>query len=206
MLSKKCFLAAAAVLSLCVCTSAFAAPLDNASNAIVQGSSPYSNLNLFGTIEYAVFTASDFSAEFPGSGYAPTDPVVYVYQIDNLGPDAVSFQLVGLSQPASGIGSADIDTGSAGFISPANSFFDLGGNANWSFIGNEIPQFGSSQGLVFSSKYLPEVTGTSITVNGGTTAVTFPIAVPGSVQIPEPSTIVISGFSLLSLVAPRRRR
>ena len=68
------------------------------------GTVAFDNGNLQGNLDYAVFTAADFNANFLGDGYVPDDAVVYTYQIEN-STDPVSFtistQTVGIVNAAS---------------------------------------------------------------------------------------------------------
>lgn len=207
MLTTRNLPIALATFALCV-SSTFAGPLDTAPNAITQGSVPFSsggNPNLTGNIEYAVFTLADFNADFPGNGYTGAGPLVYAYQVDNTGSDAISLETVGVVNPFSDVGVGDIGDG---FIFPSSFGIDGGtGNPQWSFNPGKILQNESSQGLLFSSDRLPDLSGTSVTVNGGSVALATPVPVPGSSMIPEPSSMVLVGLGALGLgvLALRRR-
>ena len=183
-----------------------AATLLATGDSLVEGTASFDgspgNPDLTGNIDFAVFTAADFTALFPTSGYVPTAELVYTYQVENTGADDITFEFIALSNPASGISFADI----GGDVAPSASFFDGGGNANFSFAGDPISQFETSQALVFSSSNLPELIGGGLTVNGGTTAVATPIAVPGGVEIPEPNSVLIIASAGVLAVFTRRRK
>jgi hypothetical protein len=67
----------------------------------VTGSVPFNNgVGLSGTIDYAVFTANSFNANFGGLGYVPGDALVYTYQVFVTGGLGVSAEIVGVSNPA----------------------------------------------------------------------------------------------------------
>ncbi len=199
MLTLRYQFIAIAAASLCA-SSTLGGPLDTAPNAIVQGRVPFSsagNPNLTGDIEYAVFTTADFNSAFPGNGYAGAGPLVYAYQVDNTGSDAISLETIGIVNPFSDVGVADIGIG---FIFPSSFGIDGGtGNPQWSFNPGKILQNESSQGLVYSTDRLPDLSGTSVTVNGGSVALANPVPVPGSNMIPEPSSVVLISLGALGV-------
>lgn len=163
----------------------------------IAGSVPFNNgVGLSGTIDYAVFTADAFNANFGGLGYAPAGPLVYTYQVEVAGSLGVSAEIVGISNPASAIGTfdiGDVDATSASFTP----------NARWLF-SPEIPTGMSSWGLAFSSPNLP-IVGASLTVDGGTQALVAGVPTPGPIPlVPEPASAILLvgmvGFGLFRRV------
>lgn len=188
-------------------TQSIAGPLFNHPDALPgwTGSVAYDgslsippNPALTGTIEYAVFTAGNFNANFSGLGYVPGDAVVYTYQLLNTGSDAVSTEIVGILNAANTIGTFDI-----GDVDATSAAFVLG-NAQWSF-SPEIGQNESSWGLAFSSPNLPQ-SGLGIVVDGGSTALQVGIPTPSDVPIPEPSTAALVGLAWVGISVLRNRR
>ena len=67
----------------------------------VTGSVPFNNgVGLSGTIDYAVFTANAFNANFAGLGYVPGDALVYTYQVNVAGNLGVSAEISRCRQPS----------------------------------------------------------------------------------------------------------
>jgi hypothetical protein len=151
------------------------------------GSVPFNNgVGLSGTIDYAVFTAPAFNANFGGLGYVPGDSLVYTYQVNVTGSLGVSAEIVGVSNPANTIGTfgplnaGDVNASSASFTP----------NARWLF-SPEIPSGLSSFGLAFSSPNLP-IVGASLTIDGGTQALVAGVPTPGPVPfVPEPTSTIL---------------
>lgn len=170
------------------------------------GSVPYvsASTNLSGTIDYAVFTANDFNSNFGGLGYVPAGPLVYTYQVNNTGLSLVSTEIVGIVNTAFTIGT--FGPLNAGDVDATAEFFDGGGNANWIFAPASIPSGISSFGLAFSSPQVPMI-GASLTINGGESAFSVGLPTPGpTFFIPEPTSIVMFGSSLVWFVTRRRRK
>ncbi len=165
----------------------------------VTGSVPFNNgLGLSGTIDYAVFTADNFNANFGGLGYVPGDLLVYTYQVAVTGTLGVSAEIVGISNPANTIGAFDI-----GDANPTSASFTP--NARWLF-SPEIPTDMTSWGLAFSSAYLP-IVGAALTIDGGTQALVAGVPTPGPLPLPEPgsSLLAVSGLAAGCLWRFRRR-
>jgi hypothetical protein len=164
----------------------------------VTGTVPFNNgVGLSGTIDYAVFTASDFNTNFSGLGYVPGGPLVYTYQVFVTGSLGASAEIVGVSNPANTIGTFDI-----GDINASSASFTP--NARWLFspaIGTGL----SSWGLAFSSPNLP-IVGASLTVDGGTQALVAGVPTPGPIGIPEPTTLLLAASSVVHLCLSRRGR
>ena len=164
----------------------------------VTGSVPFNNgVGLSGSIDYAVFTANSFNANFAGLGYVPGDALVYTYQVNVAGNLGVSAEIVGVGNPANTIGTFNIgnqDASSASFTP----------NARWLF-SPEIPTGQSSWGLAFSSPNLP-IVGASLTVDGGTQALVAGVPTPGTVPIvPEPASLLLAGSMAISCLSRRSR-
>jgi hypothetical protein len=168
---------------------------------LFTGSAPYNNgLGLSGSVDYAVFTAGAFNANFGGLGYVPGDDLVYTYQLNVTGTLNASAELVGIVNPANTIGSFNI-----GGVAPTSASFTP--NARWNFAGG-VPSGSSSYGLAFSSPNLP-IFGSSLTFDGGTPAAGTVVPTPGAVPfVPEPASIglVISGLALTSLWRRTRKQ
>jgi PEP-CTERM motif len=165
----------------------------------ITGTVPFNNgIGLSGTIDYAVFTASDFNANFGGSGYVPGDALVYTYQVEVTGSLGVSAELIGVNNPANTIGTFNIgdqDALSASFTP----------NARWLF-SPEIPTGMSSWGLAFSSPNVP-IVGASLTIDGGTQALVPGVPTPGPIAlVPEPaSLLLLAGGVVVSCLSRRAR-
>ena len=164
----------------------------------VSGSVPFNNgVGLSGTIDYAVFSAADFNANFAGLGYVPGDALVYTYQVLVTGSLGVSAEIVGISNPANTIGTFDIGDQNASSAS-------FTPNARWLF-SPEIPTNLSSWGLAFSSPQLP-IVGASLTIDGGTQALVAGVPTPGPLGIPEPASLLLLASSLAATFLLRHRR
>lgn len=205
----KSILAAVAVFSL-LAVPAQAGVLDGHALAYNNGTSwtgtsAYDNglaapNNLVGTVDFAVFTSADFATAFPGSSYVPTNGLVYTYQVLNSGTFAVSAEIVGVNNPASGIGQFENTVGEVG----SSLFgFDNGGNAVWNFSNPFIGTGQNSYILAFSSPQEP-ILGSSITVDGGTFGVSM-VPTPGPDPIPEPSSVLLISAGLLGVCTRRQR-
>jgi hypothetical protein len=201
--TTKGFLQLIAVLSLIAAISASSqAGILNGHAAAyggVTGTVPFNNgVGLSGTIDYAVFTAGDFNANFAGLGYVPGDALVYTYQVEVTGSLGVSAEIVGVSNPANTIGTFDIGDQNASSAS-------FTPNARWLFA-PEIPTGMSSWGLAFSSPNLP-IVGASLTIDGGTQALVAGVPTPGPIPyIPEPSSLLLLAGSVIATSLSRRAR
>ncbi|HMP06539.1 MAG TPA: PEP-CTERM sorting domain-containing protein [Lacipirellulaceae bacterium] len=164
----------------------------------IAGSVPFNNgVGLSGTIDYAVFTAAAFNANFAGLGYVPGSALVYTYQVEVTGVEGVSAEIIGVSNPANTIGTfniGDVDAVSASFTP----------NARWLFA-PEIPTGMSSYGLAFSSPNLP-IVGASLTINGGTQALVAGVPTPGPIAIPEPASFLLLAGGVAAACLSRRFR
>jgi len=225
MLIKSRFLALTAAFSLLLISSVNAGVLNGIAGAFNDGNGPaagawtgsttYDNglafpNNLFGTIDYAVMTASDFLAAFPLAGqgadpvttlpYAPGNALVYLYQVNNQGIFSVSAEIVGINNPADTIGQFE---NASGEIAADARVFGTGGNANYIFGDPLIGTGQSSFILAYSSPNAPEI-GAAITVNGGTIGLSM-VPVPGATAIPEPASLALAALGALALVVRRRR-
>lgn len=152
------------------------------------GTVAFDNGSLQGNLDYAVFTAADFNANFSGLGYAPGDSVVYTYQIINSsdpGTFTISAEVVGIVNAANTIGTFDIPGSD---VNASSSAF-VGLNAQWVF-NPGIPLGNESWGLAFSSPNRPMV-GLGLTVNGGNSVFVPGIPTPSDIPIPEPAGIAL---------------
>jgi hypothetical protein len=149
---------------------------------------------LNGELDFAVFSAADFNANFTGLGYVPGDDIVYTYQLNNSnnpGSDAISAEIVGIGSEANTIGTFDI-----GDVNASSSTF-IGTNAQWLF-NPEIGVGQTSWGLAFSSPHGP-VNGAAVTIDGGAMVLLDGIPTP----IPEPASLVLIAFGGLMLLLRR---
>jgi len=201
LITAKRFFLIAALLSLANLASFAQAGILNGHGAAfggVTGSVPFNNgVGLSGTIDYSVFSAAAFNANFAGLGYVPGDALVYTYQVNVTGSLGVSAEIVGISNPANTIGTFDIgdqNSSSASFTP----------NARWLF-SPEIPTGMSSWGLAFSSPKLP-IVGASLTIDGGTQALVAGVPTPGPITIPEPTTLVLGAGALGAMLLSKRVR
>ena len=183
---------------------ATAAPLAGNPNAFDNGTIWTGSLNvangpLGATLEYAVFTAAEFNSQFGGSGYTPTPgQLVYAYQLFGTGSQAITAELIGLSNPVNNIGTFQIN---ATDIDATNALFNP--NALWEFDPG-IASGETSYGLAFSSPNTPMANGPSLTVSDGDSGtfsqLNFAVPTPGPVPIPEPATLglfVLAGYATL---------
>lgn len=164
----------------------------------VTGSVPFNNgVGLSGTIDYAVFSAGAFNANFAGLGYVPGDALVYTYQVNVTGNLGVSAEIVGVGNPANTIGTFDIGDQNASSAS-------FTPNARWLFA-PEIPTGMTSWGLAFSSPKLP-IVGASLTIDGGTQALVAGVPTPGPITVPEPATLALCVGGLGAMLLSKRVR
>lgn len=164
----------------------------------VTGSVPFNNgVGLSGTIDYAVFSAGAFNANFAGLGYVPGAALVYTYQVNVLGNLGVSAEIIGISNPANTIGTFDIGDQNASSAS-------FTPNARWLF-SPEIPTGMTSWGLAFSSPQLP-IVGASLTIDGGTQALVAGVPTPGPISIPEPATLALGACGAAAILLSKRVR
>ncbi|RIL06548.1 MAG: hypothetical protein DCC71_06470 [Proteobacteria bacterium] len=164
----------------------------------IAGSVPFNNgVGLSGSIDYAVFTAAAFNANFGGLGYVPGGPLVYSYQVFVTGNRGLSAEIIGVANAANTVGTfaiGDVDALSASFTP----------NARWLF-SPEIPTGFSSFGLAFSSPQLP-IVGAALNIDGGTQALIAGVPTPGPLAVPEPGSLVLIASGLLVTGLARRRR
>ncbi len=209
MFTKNKFLAFVAVFSLLLTPAVHAGVLDGIAGSYLgvwSGSTTYDNLllppnNLEGTIDFAVMTAADFGTAFPAATYVPTSALVYLYQINNSGTFSVSAEIVGVNSSASGIGQFE---NAVGEVASSLFGFDTGDKAIWNFASPFIGTGESSTILTYSSPNIPAF-GTSITVNGGTFAVS-PVPTPSDTPIPEPTGLALIVAGMLAAAVRRRRQ
>lgn len=164
------------------------------------GSAAYSNGNLSGVMDFAVFTEAAFEAIYT-SFDVPLGELAYVYEIENTGTDAVSASFVSpVHSSFTGIG----NDATLGGVAPTSQTFAASVTAQWDFVGqgNNIGQNQFSTALVLTSPVQPgSLTGFRV-VNGGGSALVQVVA-----PVPEPvSFIVWTGISASALVMSRRRR
>jgi hypothetical protein len=189
------------VLSLAAFLPASQAGILNGHGAAYNGfagSTPFNNgLGLSGSVDYAVFTAGNFNANFAGLGYVPGDALVYSYQLNVSGTLNASAHIVGITNPANTIGSFNI-----GGTSPSSASFTP--NARWLFAGS-IPTGSSSYGLAFSSPQEP-IFGSALVLNGGTPAANIVVPTPGLFQVPEPASLLLFASGIGAIYFSRRNR
>lgn len=159
------------------------------------GSSPYADSSLNGTVDWAVFTPTQFSAAFPGSSFVPTpNELVYAYQVVNNGTSDASQMSMTLFSSADNIGSFSNLAGTApsseAIVEPSPV-----GSATWSFDPTTIPGNGnSSVGLAYSSPYAPASIFGAALIDSGLQASTETTVVTPSqtlAGVPEPSALIL---------------
>ena len=169
------------------------------------GTTPFSNAGLTGTIDWAVFSAATFNAQFGGGGYIPpAGQLVYAHQIFTTGPAVgVSGMDIMLAGNPAGNGGSFSSGGVAGVTAafasatPLLASFILTGETNL---------LNPSQGLVYASPNPPQLTGLPFVVDGGLSAsAILPIGIPGRL-IPEPATGLVAAAAGFVLLVGRRRR
>ena len=168
-----------------------AGPFANHPDALsneLTGSAPFNDgVGHTGVVDYAVFTAGDFNANFSGFGYVPGDAFVYAYQMlaTNGTYDITGF-VVHLQGSANTIG-----TFKMGDVAPSTTQF-VGAAAQWLFMtGLEDGQ--TSWALVFSSPELP--------IFGFGEILPPPIPYPNYVAVPIPYAAPVPEPGSLALLA-----
>ena len=182
--------------------SASAGLLDTGS-PMISGTTSFSNDDLNGTVDWAVFGPGDF----PFSGYTPTPgELSYVYQVHSTGADVVSSYSVPLLNPADNIESfSDPGNGVTGIV-PSAQEMTVPGAARWLFQDPGIGTGQRSEALVFSSPNIPLDVPSSV-VDGGAYAVAIPVPSPSGTPIPEPATVwlLVSVLGVMLLARLRRK-
>lgn len=173
------------------------------------GTSPFANQNLIGTVDWAVFTAATFNANFGGGGYvAPAGQLVYAHQIFTTG---VGIGVAGMTIPLAGFPAGNGGSFQSGGVAGLGTLLANAnpGQANY-VLTTETDPLNPSRGLVYSSPNVPQLTGIPNLADGGLSAVgQLAIGIPGSVVgIPEPATLAIGGMAsvFVFLATGRRRR
>jgi hypothetical protein len=158
---------------------------------------------LEGNIDWAVFTAAAFNADYPDSGYIPpAGQMVYTYQVNVAGRSPLSSLSVGIdNEPTGSIGA--FSGGGVTGIEPIGKSLSLA-SANFSFLGESILVGSTSSGLVYSSPMEPMEFFGSV-IDGGSSAIVVPLPTPSSTAyVPEPATVALAGLALLLIAAVRR--
>jgi hypothetical protein len=145
---------------------------------------------LSGSVDYAVFTASEFGNLFTGYVATP-DELVYTYQIHNSGTVNITLSklllLSGATADNPGFFEGDGVSGMAPYASTIS-----GQNVTWDFTtGHNIVSPGESVGLAFSSTRRPMARDINVIVDGPLSVNVQYVAGPGSVPIPEPSSLAL---------------
>lgn len=172
---------------------------------------------LSGTIDYAVFLASDFNKPANYGANPQPGPVVYAYQIFVTGDDASHLSLTFPPLPL-----YPAPTNISAFPSPLSATPSGPGtaptsmsaddqSADW-FFDTTIKSGEHSEILVFSSPYAPQLSGWTLTDNGlqysAPMSPGFGLPVPNpSNPIPEPATLTLLGTAgLFGILMVRRFR
>jgi hypothetical protein len=167
-----------------------------------SGTAPFTNNGLSGTVDWAVFTAADFNTAFSGAGYTPTaNQLVYAFELLSSGTvGATGLSLAIGGQPA---GNGDDFSGGGVSGTAISSAFANNFIASYSF-GSTLGG-AWTDGMAYSSKNAPELTGPASIIDGGTgtLAASF-VARPSATPIPEPSTCLLTCSGMLLLLVWRR--
>lgn len=196
----------AAMLALLSASPSSGGPLNGHVDALsgFTGSVPFDDgLGLEGYIDFAVFTAAAFNANYFGLGYVPGDAVVYTYQIESEGDIDITALKVFLGAPANTIGSFGPLV--AGAIEPFTAAFDPT-NAEWLF---DPGLDGVSFGLAYSSPLEPTIGSFEVFDLRSSSLVGLGVPVPGPegpIPVPEPATILLLGAGLMIHARRRFRR
>lgn len=173
-----------------------------------RGTSPYINDGLNGTVDWAVFTRGAFDLAFPGNGYvSPANELVYAHQIFSAGPliGSTGMDIALDGNPAGNGGSYSV-SGIPLTEVPAVFAFADPDLATW-ILAAETDPVTPSEGLVYSSPNIPQLTGIPIVVDGGLSADgELPIGIPSDTPIPEPTTWIIASLATAAFFAYGRGR
>ena len=181
-------------------------------NGTWYGVATYSNNNLQGTVDYVVFTSTEFAQLFPASsGYVPTPKeLVYAYQINCTGPSDTSTLNLSINDtnPADNPGSftatditGPLPTEAAIQPEDHNGY----SHAYW-YVGSGVLTGDSSAGLVFSSPDGPEMQFASL-INSGLSTLSYPLPAPSAspaTGVPEPATVILLAAAAIVLGLRRR--
>lgn len=171
-----------------------------------RGASPFVNDGLNGTVDWAVFTRPAFDLAFPGNGYvSPANELVYAHQIITAGPliGSTGMDIFLAGYPAGNGGSYSISGIPATEVPAVFAFADPT-LATYILAGETDPAT-PSEGLVYSSPNVPQLSGVPIVVDGGLSADgELPIGVPSENPIPEPTTGLIASVAVAFMFAFRR--
>ena len=153
---------------------------------------------LKGEVDWAVFTASNFTSLFPD--YTPTPgELVYAYQVFDTGTVEISKAESPLLSGAHGDNAAAFESNGMSGVLPSSASINSA-DVIWNFASPNIPwsPAGHSAGLAFSSIRKPR-TDWFIVVDGGGTVQVNGIGGPGTVAIPEPSALALLAVMAASL-------
>lgn len=171
---------------------------------------PYNDgLGHSGMLEFAVFLAADFEANFGGLGYVPGDAFVYTYQLFSTGSDPIDAFAVELKGDAKTLGAFNI--GGRGPSDTQIASLDdwlVAAAAHWIFKpGILAPEI--TFGLALSSSR-PPTRGLAFAVFSEIFPFTsFHVAavpVPSAVPVPEPASIALVAAGLAIVRSLRRHR
>jgi hypothetical protein len=171
-----------------------------------RGTSPFVNDGLNGTVDWAVFTRASFDAAFPGNGYvSPANQLVYAHQIITAGPVVGSTGMdIGLAGNPAGNGGSYSISGIPFTEVPAIAAFTDPNLASW-VLATETDPLTPSEGLVYSSPNVPQLTGIPDLVDGGLSASgELPIGIPSDSPVPEPAAAIMASVGTLLLFGCRR--
>lgn len=167
-----------------------------------SGTAPFASGGLVGTVDWAVFEDTDFSA-IPGvAGYAPpAGEFVYTYQIFTTGP---LIGASGMDIPLAGASAGSAGSFTATGIGGVPTIFTFADSTLASFIlATETDPLTPSDGLAYASPSPPQLTGIPTVVDGGTSATTIlTVAIP----VPEPTTLLIASIATFAWSMFRRTR
>jgi hypothetical protein len=214
---KKASWALAAFAVVCVMTTAASASLLGTGHTyndgtVWEGNQTFTKTvgsnTLAGSVDYAVFTISEFEKLFTGYN-ATAGELIYAYQIHNTGTVNITLSKLLLLSGATGDNPGSFEGNGVTGMTPYAATIS-GQNVTWDFTtGHNIVSPGDSVGLAFSSIRRPMARDINVIVDGPLSVNVQNVAGPGSVSIPEPSSLAlltaVAAVAGIAVVRNRRK-